>query len=99
MEINANRINELKKRGKETKQFIHSPAHLLADELSKGFGDAKHFGFYLKLALKHNHDFLRKTAEEVREQKNVKFPAKLFVYLVKKATASPQNTENEISNS
>ncbi len=92
MEINANRIHELKKRGQETKQFLHSPAHLLADELSKGFGDTKHFGFYLKLALKYNHDFLRKTAEEVREQKNVKFPAKLFVFLVKKSTVRPEST-------
>lgn len=92
MEIDPNRIQALKKRGQETKQFLHSPAHLLADELSKGFGDTKHFGFYLKLALKHNHDFLRKTAQEVREQKNVKFPAKLFVFLVKKAQA-PTNHE------
>lgn len=91
MNIGPDRIQEFKKRGQENKQFLHSPAHLLADELAKGFGDMKHFGFYLKLALKHNHDFLRKTAQEVREQKNVKNPARLFVFLVKKSTGQNNN--------
>jgi hypothetical protein len=39
---------------------LHSPAHLLADELSVRMNDRKHFGFYLKMATLYNHEFLRK---------------------------------------
>lgn len=80
-----NKLDTIRARGQRNKQFLHSPAHLLADELSLKFNDKKHFGFYLKLALTHNHDFLRKIATEVFESKTAKNPAKLFVYLVKKA--------------
>lgn len=84
--IIGNRLETIRARGQKNKQFLHSPAHLLADELSVKFNDKKHFGFYLKLALVHNPDFLRKIAAEVLESRTVKNPAKLFVYLVKKAT-------------
>lgn len=83
--IIGNQMNAIRARGQKNKQFLHSPAHLLADELSVKFNDKKHFGFYLKLALTHNHDFLRKIATEVFESKTAKNPAKLFVFLVKKA--------------
>lgn len=86
--ILGNKLDTIKARGQKTKQFLHSPAHLLADELSVKFNDKKHFGFYLKLALVHNHDFLRKIATEVFESKTAKNPAKLFVFLVKKASTN-----------
>lgn len=79
------RIDELKRRGERHKRYLHSPAHLLADELATLLSDPKHFAAYLKLGLTYNHDQLRKIAQEVREQKNVKSPAKLFMFLVKKA--------------
>jgi len=63
---------------------LHSPAHLLADELSVKLNDRKHFGFYLKMALTHDHAFLRKMAGEILESKTVKTPGKLFAYLIKK---------------
>lgn len=85
--FSPDKIEQLRKMGQENKKHMHSPNHQLADELAKGFGDLKHFGFYLKLAEKHNHDMLRKIAQEVKEQKNVKSPARLFVFLVKKQTA------------
>ena len=34
---------------------IHSPAHLLADELSEKFNDGKHFALYLGMANRHDH--------------------------------------------
>lgn len=86
--IIENQLGAIRARGQKNKQFLHSPAHLLADELSQKFNDKKHFGFYLKLALVHNHDFLRKIAAEVLESKTAKNPAKLFVFLVKKASSS-----------
>lgn len=63
---------------------LHSPAHLLADELSKKLNDSKHFGFYLKMATLYNHDFLRSLAGQVLESSAVKTPGKLFAYLIKK---------------
>lgn len=83
--FDPHKFDQLKRRGVQHKRFLHSPAHLVADELSVLFNDKRHFGFYLKLAETHNHDFLRKIAQEVKEQRNVKNPARLFVFLVKKA--------------
>ena len=71
-----------KKPGKS--RYLHSPDHLLADELSQKLRDTKHFGFYLKMATLYDHDFLRKLAGEVLESKDVKTPGKLFAFLIKK---------------
>lgn len=65
-------------------KYLHSPDHLLADELSQKFNDPKHFGFYLKLATQHDHAVLRRLAGEVLENKTVTTPGKLFSYLIKK---------------
>jgi hypothetical protein len=62
---------------------LHSPDHVLADELMNKLGDTKNFGFYLKAAIKHNHSFLRKMAAEVMEGK-AKNPGALFAFLIKK---------------
>ncbi len=63
---------------------LHSPAHLLADELSIKLNDKKHFTFYLKMAVLYNHDYLRNLAGQIMENKNAKTPGKLFAYLIKK---------------
>ena len=74
------------KAGKKPKVNIHlhSPNHLLADELSVKLNDRKHFAFYLKMAVLYNHDFLRNLAGQIMESKNVETPGKLFAYLIKK---------------
>ena len=63
---------------------LHSPAHLLADELCEKFNDKKHFGFYLKMATLYDHNFLRSLMGQIMESKTVKTPGKLFAYLIKK---------------
>jgi hypothetical protein len=63
---------------------LHSPNHLLADELSVKLNDRKHFTFYLKMAVLYNHDYLRSLAGQVLEGKEVKTPGRLFAYLIKK---------------
>jgi hypothetical protein len=63
---------------------LHSPAHLLADELCQKLDDKKHFGFYLKMATLYDHNFLRGLAGQVLEGKNVETPGRLFAYLIKK---------------
>ena len=79
--------NYLKKR---SEKHLHSPAHVLADELSVRLSDPKHFAFYLKMALTHDHNFLRRLAGEVLEQK-AKKPGALFAFLIKKHNAENSN--------
>lgn len=68
----------------QVNKYLHSPSHLLADELCKKLNDRRHFGFYLKMAALYDHAFLRKLCSEVLEGKDVKTPGKLFAYLIKK---------------
>ena len=63
---------------------LHSPNHLLADELSVKLNDRKHFAFYLKMAVLYNHDYLRNLAGQVLESRDVTTPGRLFAYLIKK---------------
>jgi hypothetical protein len=74
-------------------KHLHSPAHLLADELCRKFNDKKHFGFYLKMAMLYDHNFLRNLAGQVMEGKSVKTPGRLFAYLVKKANLEKKNAD------
>jgi len=80
---------EIKREFKKD-SHLHSAAHALADELSTRLSDKKHFGFYLKMALTHNHDLLRRIAGEVLEGKPKK-PGALFAYLIKKHNAENSN--------
>lgn len=76
---------------------LHSANHLLADELSMRFADPKHFGFYLKMAVTYDHNFLRKLAGDILEKKDVTSPGRLFAYLIKKHNESlklPNGTTN-----
>lgn len=63
---------------------LHSPSHLLADEISTKLNDRGHFAIYLGLANKLDHNFLRGVLGQVLEGKEIKTPGKLFMYLVKK---------------
>ncbi|OGE83879.1 MAG: hypothetical protein A3B10_01995 [Candidatus Doudnabacteria bacterium RIFCSPLOWO2_01_FULL_44_21] len=72
------------KRQFKKNRFLHSPAHVLADELSIKLNDKKHFGFYLKMATIYDHSFLRRLAGEVLESKSAKKTGALFAYLIKK---------------
>lgn len=65
-------------------KYLHSAAHLLADEMCQKFNDKKHFGFYLKIATTHDHGYLRTLMGQVLEGKNVQTPGKLFAFLIKK---------------
>lgn len=69
---------------KRSEQHIHSPAHALADELCNKLSDKKNFGFYLKMAIKYDHGFLRRIAGEVLESKSTKKPGALFAFLIRK---------------
>lgn len=85
---------KLGNRAKPAKDsHLHSPAHLLADELCRKLNDKKHFGFYLRMAGLYNHDFLRRLTGEVLENKNIKTPGKLFAYLIKKYNQESKATE------
>ena len=63
-------------------QYLHSPNHVLADELASKLADMKHFGFYLKMTYQYSHPLLHKILGEVLEQKQVDDKGKLFTYLI-----------------
>ncbi|MEO8065688.1 MAG: hypothetical protein ABI643_02430 [Candidatus Doudnabacteria bacterium] len=69
---------------KHSEKHLHSPSHVLADELSKRLADTRNFGFYLKMATMYDHNLLRRLAGEVLESKTTKKPGALFAYLIKK---------------
>ncbi len=83
---------------KRKEQHIHSPSHALADELATKLNDRKHFGFYLRTALNHNHDLLRRLAGEVLENKSAKNPGALFAFLLKKSNAENSNNSKSDPN-
>lgn len=82
---------KLQKKPIQKNKHLHSPNHLLADELGLLLNDTKHFGFYLKMATLYNHSFLRKMANEILENKKVQTPGKLFAYLIKKHNLETKN--------
>ncbi len=81
---------------RDKSKYLHSENHLLADELSKRLADQKHFAFYLKMATLYPHDWLRKLAMEILENKNAKTPGKLFAYLIKKHNQEHRVKNNEL---
>ena len=72
-------------------KHLHSPAHLLADELANKLNDKKHFGFYLKMATTYDHNFLRGLMGKILENNNAKTPGRLFAYLIKKHNLEMKN--------
>ena len=78
------KFEQTKSNKAKADSHLHSPAHLLADELSKKFNDKKHFALYLKMAILYDHNFLRSLAGQILESSTVKTPGKLFAYLIKK---------------
>jgi hypothetical protein len=82
--LGKNQADFLKKIKPKKDPHLHSPAHLLADELSVKLSDKKHFGYYLKMAVLYDHNVLRQVLGQVLESNNLKTPGKLFAYLLKK---------------
>lgn len=85
---------EISKEFKPAKRdpHLHSPAHVLADELSSKLGERKRFAFYLKTALLVDHNVLRKILGDVLE-KSRSNPGAYFTYLVKKYKREKQTSE------
>jgi hypothetical protein len=67
---------------------LHSPNHVMADELAAKLDDYAHFGFYLKMAGTVPHPVLQRLAGEVLENPKVQNKGKLFAYLIKQYNSS-----------
>ena len=78
------KIAKIQKEKPKANSHLHSPNHLLADELSVKLNDRKHFAFYLKMAVLYDHNYLRNLAGQILESKTVQTPGKLFAFLIKK---------------
>ena len=76
--------NFRRKKSLKPDRHLHSPAHLLADELSVKLNDRRHFALYLGMAERQDSQFLRKVLGEVLEAREVKNPGRLFSFLFKK---------------
>ena len=83
--------NKLSERKVKNKQYMHSPSHVLADELSVKLNDKSHFGMYLKMATIHDHQVLRNILGNVLDSRDVKSPGKLFTFLLKKYNESKKS--------
>ena len=68
---------------------LHSPAHLLAEELRLQFNEPGNFKFYLGIALRTDHKVVRRIAAEVMEKK-VDNAAALFAYKIKEFNSQPK---------
>ncbi len=64
-------------------RFLHTPAHLLADELSVKLNDRRSFARYLRWASIYDHGYLRQLLGQVLESREVRSPARLFSFLLK----------------
>lgn len=77
---------------------LHSPNHLLADELSVKLNDRKHFAFYLKMAVLYDHNYLRNLAGQIMESKTVQTPGRLFAFLIKKNNLEKKTLKDDPAN-
>lgn len=82
MQISKELKNKFEKKPAKD-SHLHSANHVLAEELSLKMNEPKRFGFYLKMAVSHDHNVLRRIAGQVLES-NAKKPGALFAYLIKK---------------
>lgn len=72
-------LDELKKRGKESKVYTeHQLVGLLLAEI---LGDEEHKSLYIKLAKERNHDKLLKLAKSVAEREGIENRGAYFMKL------------------
>ncbi|HTK04655.1 MAG TPA: hypothetical protein VL500_03660 [Candidatus Eisenbacteria bacterium] len=72
-----------KRSAKNPNKNLHSPAHVLADEVSKAFGERKLFARYLGVIMRTGEPRARAIFRTI-QQDGAKEPGKLFMYLCKK---------------
>lgn len=74
----------MRKRSVKPNRHLHSPAHVLADEITTAFGEKKLFARYLGVILRTGEAKARAIFRTIR-QDGAKEPGKLFMYLCKKS--------------
>lgn len=84
----------MSKRAVKPNKNLHSPAHVLADEITKAFGEQKLFGRYLGVILRVGVVRARTIFRTIR-QDGAKEPGKLFMFLCKKSLDDRTKEINE----
>ena len=74
----------MNRRSVKPNKNLHSPAHVLADEITNAFGEPKLFGRYLGVILRVGVGRAR-TIYRTIQQDGAKEPGKLFMFLCKKS--------------
>lgn len=77
----------------EPKKNLYTPRHLLADELSRHFGETKKFAMYLGIVKKIGIRAGRRLFSEVKQSRARK-PVKLFMYKVKQYNLNRGHLKN-----
>ena len=77
MRISKTYLNELKKRGKESR--VYRKYQLVGLELAKILEDEKHKSLYIKLAKGGNGETLIRLAKEIREKKAIRKKGAYFM--------------------
>ena len=73
------------KRSIKPNKNLHSPAHVLADEITVAFGEPKLFGRYLGVILRTGVGRSRAIFRTIQQDGGAKEPGKLFMFLCKKS--------------
>lgn len=70
----------VKIKGRRPERGIHGPIHALAKEISETFGEPKKFAMYLGIIKNIGLRRAYKIFSEIKQNKKIKSPGKLFVY-------------------
>lgn len=69
---------------------LHSPAHVLADEICMAFGERKRFAMYLGVINRVGVDAARRIYSRLKQDENAKNRGKLFMFLCRKEPNGPK---------
>jgi hypothetical protein len=85
-EFKPKRIKEAIKKPSDPTKGMHSEIHALAKDISEYCDEPKKFGLYLGIIKRIGHDRAYQIFAEIKQSKNLKSRAKIFMYLSKDKT-------------
>ena len=84
------RILEGRLKGRAANKRLHSPAHVLADEISLAYGERKRFAMYLGVINRVGVETARGVFRRLQQEKAGENNGKLFMYLCRKEPSAPK---------
>lgn len=87
----------MSRRSMKPNRHLHSPAHVLADEVTTAFGEKKLFARYLGVILRVGEPEARAIFRTIR-QDGANEPGKLFMFLCRKKSCGKDGANAEDAN-